>query len=158
MAGLPLWVKVWLLATTVICTIDLVWVLKRPESRTWEALKAYEKYVSIDKAYGDMEDGFVVAQSWVNAIECAINVLALLAPANAALLLSFLASAMTGSKTVLYALVDPCQGFKNTGHNTPEDFALLYGLTAVWIVIPFMVVYSSGSKILSILNKKEHNA
>jgi hypothetical protein len=41
-------------------------------------------------------------------------------------LLAFLASTMTGYKTLLYFLIDYCSGFQATGHNNPFRFWFLW--------------------------------
>ena len=59
-----------------------------------------------------------------------------------------LASVCVLAKTVLYATVEIVSGFENTKQNNLFDLAFLYILpNGLWIVIPFLVVVTLGSRI-----------
>lgn len=82
---------------------------------------------------------------------------------NKALVIGFVASVMTLSKTVLYYLVEYYSGFKNTAHNDWATLFLFYGvMNGLWIVFPAYMTVTFGSDILAGLDaatgsdKKDH--
>ena len=57
---------------------DASFVLNRPASFSNLIWYPYRDYVEIDKLYGDMDDAFVVAQSYMNIVEASMNLVALI--------------------------------------------------------------------------------
>ncbi len=148
--SLPTWLNTWLLASTAICVWDAMFVLNRPQSFNWSIYSGYSIYMEVDKGYGDIEDGFVIAQSWINLVECTLNVMAVTSSdPNNSYLLAFSTSLMTLSKTVLYLLVDLCQNMKFTGHNNWPTYLLLFIiLNGIWIFVPSLAVKHCANIIM----------
>ena len=98
-------------------------------------------YITVDKSYGEMENGFVIAQSLVNIVEVLFLIIGLMKRKSLdGFLLILFASVMSCSKTVLYMLVDACEGFKFTNHNDMQTFITLYFLPSfAWILFPGLV-------------------
>jgi adiponectin receptor len=113
----PLWIKIWLFASSLVVCWDFSFVLNRPDSMKGGPLnflfKPYELYVTIDTMYGDLNDRFVVLQSYLNIIEVIMNFIAfflLISKSKSAQFAgSFLAIfslSCTFWKTVLYTFYD----------------------------------------------------
>jgi len=148
--GIPLWIRVWLFITGVICTWDATFILFRPHSLPggkyslfW---KPYSIYVAVDKRYGDLKDPFVYAQSLLNLVEVVMGFIALLLHVRnsrhtAAVALSV--SLLTFWKTTLYMLqyTDLCGGGHYHSHNDAfTNFLYLWLPNGIWMVVPFLSV------------------
>jgi len=150
----PQWVVYWLVITSIVCLYDASYVLLRlfgsAEHPVWAP---YKMYVKVDKLYENLEDDFVVCQSYMNLVEVALNIFALgllrSGDSKAASVIALMVNTMTGSKTVLYHLMEIQSGFKNTGHNSWATFAGQYLLpNGVWVVVPLYAAWVIG-KILA---------
>ena len=130
--------------------MDACFVLFRPTSFEWTIYKPYtDIYIHIDRGYGDLFDGFVIAQSYLNLIEMIFNLFAIYYYYTNNTILSnawcFIATLCTFWKTVLYLLRDVCggkNGFEFSGHNSWNDFIIFYVIpNGIWIILPFAVLY-----------------
>eukprot|EP00695_Tsukubamonas_globosa_P001404 TRINITY_DN2423_c0_g1_i1.p1 TRINITY_DN2423_c0_g1~~TRINITY_DN2423_c0_g1_i1.p1 ORF type:complete len:110 (+),score=16.38 TRINITY_DN2423_c0_g1_i1:66-395(+) len=106
--SLPTWIKVWFLITVPIIAWDASFVMLRPHSMKGGSLeifwKPYQTYVEADKRYQDLNDGFVIAQSYMNMVETIIAFASVIASNKRnpiCHLLAFSAALMTLAKTVL---------------------------------------------------------
>lgn len=131
------WVAIlWLIATSIIVTWDGIFVLLRPRTMLngdlFQYFFPYELYVKIDTLYGNMDNAFSKAQSYMNFIEAAANIIGLLwyavSKSPKSSLLLFSASLATCAKTILYAIHGECELVSTTGHNPWKEFVLLYVL------------------------------
>eukprot|EP01096_Ripella_sp_DP13-Kostka_P010675 TRINITY_DN4251_c0_g1_i1.p1 TRINITY_DN4251_c0_g1~~TRINITY_DN4251_c0_g1_i1.p1 ORF type:complete len:205 (-),score=99.75 TRINITY_DN4251_c0_g1_i1:42-572(-) len=155
-SALPLWIKLWFLVTIPIVIWDATFILFRPQSlpggdfhHIWAP---YATYIQIDKRYGDVNDGFVIAQSWVNLLEVVVALWGLfLASGKKTQLLIFASALMTFSKTLIYFLCEFVTGLEYTKEsfvNDPKSFLLLFVLpSSFWLVIPFFISLSVGSSL-----------
>lgn len=84
MAGrnLPFWVAVWLLISSILVTIDALFVILRPRTLPggkWNYLfPHYNIYIHVDKRYADLNDTFNYGQSFMNLAEMCLNIIALI--------------------------------------------------------------------------------
>lgn len=110
--GMPSWLVYWVAISTAIVCWDFTFVLMRPDSLPGGKLNwlyaPYNLYISIDKRYGDMEDSFGLAQTWLNVGECSLAIIGLMlnrARNPSALLVILIMQTMTFWKTVLYHIM-----------------------------------------------------
>jgi len=113
--------------------------------------------VQVDKSYGQMDNGFVIAQSLVNFVEVSFILLGLLKRNTmGGFLFVFSYAVMSCSKTVLYMLVDASAGFEFTKHNDLKTWLLLYFIpSAFWIVFPGLIWWHCINKMLSMFAAKQ---
>ena len=155
--SLPRWVVIWFALSIPIVIWDVSFVLLRPMSMPGGSLGflwiPYEKYITVDLSYGDLDNGFVRAQAIMSCIEVAIGIAALIHSARRhlplATLLAFCASALTCAKTMLIGMIELVTGFEHVGHNTVADVILLYAIpNGLWIVVPLLVVWTTGRRLV----------
>ena len=172
---LPRWVIIWLVLTTGIVIWDALWILfarhhidreESPFRGTANLLwSPYRLYITVDKRYGDYQDGFVVAQSCVNLAELVVGLVALYQNYHRhqiATLCAFISSFATFLKTLIYF---GCEIYSTpkwvfTGHNSDFDFYLLFVLpSSFWLVIPGLISVVLGSHLFEFLdpNLHQHN-
>ncbi len=163
----PKWVAVWLFVTSCICTWDSLFVLLRPWSFESPVWGPYQTYITIDKLYGSMDDSFVTAQSWLNVVEVAINLLTLSLLASRAskmpaVITGLVVNSMTASKTVLYFVCEAMSGFKYTKHNELSKLISLYVIpNVIWVIVPVLACVSLGNALVRFetdaASKKKNN-
>eukprot|EP01084_Bolivina_argentea_P119268 211492_1 len=155
---LPMWIVAWLIFTSIVVTMDATFVLNRPASFKWKIFQPYNDiYIHIDKGYGDIYDGFVIAQSWCNLVEMLFNLIAIYYHLTSNTIASnawcFISTLCTFWKTVIYLLVNICggeHGFIHTGHNSIKDLFIFYIIpNGIWIIIPFCVLYSQFTSLIN---------
>ncbi|ORY96346.1 hypothetical protein BCR43DRAFT_491535 [Syncephalastrum racemosum] len=163
MTNVPLWIKGWFLASSLLVLWDAGYCLLRPHSMEggkWNFLwRPYILYAKIDYFYGlpayEAQDGFTGAQAFMNLIETALNFLYLAMvsaqkPIGQANLVGFSAAILTTAKTVLYWLVEWFSGMQHTGHNTPSDFLILWVIpNGAWIVAPTVIAWVLGRDLFA---------
>eukprot|EP01116_Phalansterium_solitarium_P016598 TRINITY_DN3882_c0_g1_i1.p1 TRINITY_DN3882_c0_g1~~TRINITY_DN3882_c0_g1_i1.p1 ORF type:complete len:168 (-),score=37.51 TRINITY_DN3882_c0_g1_i1:193-696(-) len=160
---LPFSIKIWLAVTSVVVLWDAGYILNRPESMAGGSLEwvwfPYVDYIkNVDPRYGDLTDGFVIAQARMNIVEVFFQLSALYLASRkstAAYVATLVGAVMTCSKTVLYFLVEWDGGMKYTKTSKPFDF-WFYGifLNGLWIVVPGLIALWAASTINRLLAKK----
>ncbi|KAI0053519.1 hypothetical protein FA95DRAFT_1552589 [Auriscalpium vulgare] len=159
------WISAWFIITTPIIIWDAGYCLLRPRSMVGGDLhwlwKPYEIYQNVDFVYGlpslESGDGFPSAQSALNIIETALNVLyvylAHVAQWPAASLVGFASATMTLSKTVLYWLQEYYCGGCAVGHNSLQDLVVYWIIpNGCWLVVPSFIIYALGKDIVASIN------
>lgn len=114
-------------------------------------------YIHVDKQYGDLENGFAIAQSWLNLVEVVINIICIFCymsnRVNLSNILAYGVTIMTFWKTVLYQLTDVCggpNGFVYTGHNSYDRLIIYYIIpNGVWLVVPFIIIFKLTKQLSS---------
>ena len=75
----PWWVTGWLVLSSIVVLWDVGFVLNRPRSMEGGDLAwiwaPYPNYYNVDRAYGDVANPWIVAQTYGNIIESALNFL-----------------------------------------------------------------------------------
>lgn len=67
-----------------------------------------------------------------------------------ALVIAFAAGIATLSKTVLYFVIEFCNGFENVGHNSLSDLILLWLVpNGLWIILPTYMIYVLGAELIA---------
>lgn len=154
---LPRWIRLWLMLSMVVVLWDASFVLLRPYSMPGGSLSAlwppYALYVQVDLSYANLEDGFPPAQSTIGLLEILVGIAALVASrrlkVGLAWLLAFTKTTLTGTKTLLFFLVEAWSGFAHTSHNDAMLLVFAYILpNIVWVVMPFMVSWTAATVIL----------
>ncbi|RMX57083.1 hypothetical protein pdam_00008222 [Pocillopora damicornis] len=157
MAGriLPFWVAVWLVISSIVVTIDALFVLLRPHTLPdgkWNFLfEPYNIFIEVDPRYKDLKDTFVIGQSFMNLLEMCLNIVILTMQNSSkdglAVLLAFMVSTMTLSKTVFYFLVSSklCSGHHFLSHNDWKTLVFLFIVpNGIWIVLPLLCMVATG--------------
>jgi hypothetical protein len=156
-SSLPAWVVIWLLLSLPLIFWDIGFVLLRPHSMPGGELAflwaPYEKYITVDLGYADVQNGFVRAQALVTCFEAAAAIAGLVLSfgrrERLATLLVFSASLLTFAKTSLIFLIEIVTGGEHVGHNPPAELLLLYVLpNLLWVVFPAAVSWVCGSRLL----------
>ena len=149
----PGWILLILILSMLITFWDALFVLMRPESLPGGKLAfiwlPYAKYITIDTAYGDINNHFVVAQALMTLFEIVIGVFAvgfyLASKHRLATLLAFSSFLLTGTKTVLIFVLEAVSHFVHVAHNSWHDLIFLYVIpNGIWIVIPYLCVLRLG--------------
>lgn len=157
MPKLPLWIRLWCVISSAVVLWDVAFVLLRPMSMAGGSLAfiwvPYQKYVTIDHSYADLENGFVRAQALMSLLEIAVLAAGLAAHrrgANAlATLLVFAVSTLTAAKTLLILLIEGVTGLSHVGHNPPSDLVWMYLVpNGIWVVVPLIVAAVAGRRLL----------
>jgi len=112
-------------------------------------------YIQVDTGYKDLKDAFVIGQSWMNLVEVLLNVITLMmyiiGKTGQSVLLAFMVSTMTFSKTVLFILISSGLCGCHT-HVNLEDWkrtVYLYILpNGIWIVVPLLCMVATGKIML----------
>jgi len=163
---MPLWVTAWAIIGSLICIWDATYVLTRPRSMAngdlFYIFFPYAKYITLDPLYGNLENAFVIAQSYMNYVELILTLFSVIlyhifGRRNLGCLVLLISSVMTWSKTVLYFTHDY---FEQTLH--PQklpievetwEYLFLYILpNALWVVFPFACMWNIGGQIIRLLN------
>ncbi len=151
----PLWVAVWLLISSLICTWDASFVLLRPQgSLDWPLYAPYQQYVQVDKLYGNLESSFVWSQSVMNIVEIGFNLYALVLRASGnqrkGAAVALFVSACTFSKTLLYHIMEVSCNFCNTKQNDVRTLVALYLIpNGIWILVPGICCYILGTRLIA---------
>jgi hypothetical protein len=163
---MPRWVTGWAVIGSLICIWDATYVLTRPRSMAkgdlFHIFYPYAKYITVDPLYGNLQNAFVIAQSWMNYVEVTLTLFSVilyhfLGRRNSGCLLLLIASVMTWSKTVVYFIHDY---FERPLHpqdlpikiETWEYLCLFIIPSSVWIILPCACMWSIGRQIIKILN------
>jgi hypothetical protein len=159
--SLPKWVKVWFVIIGVMVLYDSSFVLNRPNSLPGYPLSkfwgVFSYYLPVDKSFGDMKNSFLVAWSYINAVEAALSFLAVYRNGEPiALILGLLASCVSLTKTSLFLLNELAGGMKGIGHNALFDMGLWYILPwGLFMVVPAAVAFTLASQMLTKLEVDE---
>jgi len=155
--SIPIWIRLWLLVSGLVCTWDGTFIMFRPHSLPGGKLsfiwKPYSLYVAVDKRYADLEDPFVYAQSLMNFAEvflCFLVLILNVGNSRSTARLAFSVSLMTLWKTVLYMLqyTELCGGGKYHSHNDAfTNFLYLWLPNGIWITLPLLVVCSLWGRL-----------
>jgi hypothetical protein len=150
---LPRWIVIWFAISLPLVVWDVSFVLLRPLSMPGGALSflwaPYAKYITIDRSYGDLENGFVWAQAIMSCVEVALALYALTTRRRAlALLLVFCVSALTCAKTLLILAIVVVTRFADIGGSTSDIVLLYFVPNGVWVVMPFAVAWATGRALV----------
>ncbi|XP_072039841.1 uncharacterized protein [Amphiura filiformis] len=155
--GLPTWLAAWLTLSVLVVTWDATFVLTRPHSMPGGNLNwlysPYNLYITIDKRYGDMEDSFGLAQSWLNIVEIFLGIVALILNYQrkpSALLVTLVVCTMTFWKTVLYNLMyTRLANGEELGTDDPMMIIFCFVIpNGCWVLFPGLAMWYLYNDIL----------
>lgn len=155
---IPVWILIVLCLSMVITLWDALFVLLRPESLPGGSLafiwKPYAKYITIDTAYQNMHEPFVVAQAIMTLFEISIGCFALYfyftKRHSLATLLAFSSLLLTGAKTILIFVEEAASNFVHVAQNSLHDLILLYVIpNGIWVVVPLVCVVVLAHQLLN---------
>ena len=147
----------WFILATFTVLIDLTYVLTRPKAPATSAehplastfpFSGWTLYTQFDKRYAPNDDAFVVVQSWCNAGECVLQLLAVMASLASAYAfahkVTVVVCVMVTYKTIMYALMEFADGSKFTQHNTTKDLLTMVVIpSSFWIIVPLILLKRS---------------
>ncbi|TFK68073.1 hypothetical protein BDN72DRAFT_842290 [Pluteus cervinus] len=155
------WISLWFLLTTPVILWDVGYCFMRPRSMKGGDLHwIWAPYALYQEVYGlpafNSGDGFTNAQSFMNVLETALNLLYLyLAHVVAwppATLIGFTSASLTLAKTVLYWMQEYYCNYCAVGHNNAWDLFWLWILpNGLWLVVPTLIVRTLGKDLVNAL-------
>ncbi|RPA94953.1 hypothetical protein L873DRAFT_1775255 [Choiromyces venosus 120613-1] len=166
----PKVILLWLLLSTPVVLYDAAFILLRPHTFTPNPLsflwRGHNFYATVDYVYSahalSEQDGFPAAQSFMNLIESALNILYLYlysstgAGSAGGLVVGFAAVVMTLSKTMLYLLNEVFAGGRHVLHNDLSTFIWCYAVpSSLWILFPAWCTVWFGGEILRRIDEGE---
>ncbi|CAI2352765.1 unnamed protein product [Caenorhabditis sp. 36 PRJEB53466] len=171
-AVLPHWVTIWLIASGLICLLDVIYTMFRPYTNSPDGFVAntlfygWKLYSSVDVRYADTRDVVTCATGRVMLIEIVLNFFAVflaLKRSRHALLLAFTTSAFVFWKTFWYLVL-----YINPPAGNPPSFTDNYGFlgmtlifwipNGVWVVMPFLVMFALWNRLaLPVEYQEQHN-
>jgi len=120
--------------------------------------KPYVFYGTVDKLYGwesfNRKDGFTGAQSAMNVVETALNVVYMYIESTSpvAPLVGFTAASLTLAKTMLYWLQEYFCGYCAVGHNGLFNLVVAWMIpNGAWLVAPAVIMYILGRDLVTSL-------
>ncbi len=167
---IPRFATIWIAVGSVICIWDACYILSRPASMFKGSLfwlfQPYAKYITLDPLYGNLNNSFVIAQSYVNCIEVIFGLLSIIlfhycrtiGMKNFSSLLLLLVSVATLAKTILYFINDivdiPLHPDQHPDNIPLFDYFFLFLLPNItWVLLPSAIIYNISNQILTALNK-----
>ncbi|MET1016176.1 MAG: hypothetical protein ABWX76_05125 [Leifsonia flava] len=154
--GLPRWIAVWFLISCVIQIYDALFVLTKPLSDAGNTLgwfwPGHHLYAEYDHRYAAF-DAFGSAQSWLNIVEAAVLIIALVYRRRwSGVVIGLIVSVATFWKTVLYFGVEICSNLEYTRHvldsgDAKGFLAIVIAPNAVWIIVPAIVIVVLGRRV-----------
>lgn len=122
----------------------------------------YEQYIKYDPIYGDMDDVFGIAQSYMNIVEVVVGVLGLILhyihkPSTIGAMLIYITSIATLAKTILYFIYDEVDPHPRTAsyhlfHPLTWDLGYVGVVlipTAFWVICPAGLIWSLGEQFIA---------
>jgi len=172
---IPRFITIWILIAGLVVTWDAGYVLNRPHSMAGGYLfwlfQPYAKYITLDLLYGNTQNSFVVAQSWLNVLEILLGFFSLAmyhyskssTKKNLACLLLLITCVATFAKTVLYF----CHDIVDMGIHPDQhpkdiswfDYIMLFIVpNIIWIVVPFSCIAHLTKQILAVCERVQPKA
>lgn len=162
-------VTIWLFVNAFIIIMDGFFASHRPETlkggKYYWFFAPYELYYRFDKLYDMNDDNFVVIQGWLSMLEGLLTLICLMIALSSAkvnkligTLLLICVHAMTFWKTVIFLWYDSYWTTEDVHNFTLESILFYHILSAIWIVFPFLSIWSMISSIVKEArekNKKE---
>jgi len=161
---LPSWSRYWLSIGSLLTLIDAAFIFTRPASLKGGSLHhfffPYEWYIRYDPVYGDMDDAFSKAQSYMNIVEVALLFVGLIIyhshrSSSTGAYIIMMASTATLFKTFLYLLYDFSDSNSASHYHLtqPSTWDLGYiGVffipTSFWVTCPIGLMYDLGKQFI----------
>jgi len=166
---LPSWSRYWLSIGSLLTLIDATFIFSRPASLKGGSLHhlffPYDWYIRYDPVYGDMEDAFSIAQSYMNIVEVVLLFIGLIIyhshrSSSMGAYIIMMASTGTLFKTLLYLLYDFSDPHSAAHYHFTQpatwDLGYLGGFlipTSFWIICPIGLIYDIGRQFIRAANQ-----
>lgn len=163
---MPHWATAWAVISSLICIWDATYVITRPRSMAngdlFHIFTPYAKYITLDPLYGNLDNAFVLAQSYMNYAELTIALFSVILyhifrRRNLGCLILLIVSVMTWSKTVLYFIHDYIERPLHPQELPVEieiwEYLLLFIIpSSLWVIFPFACMWNIGRQVIRIIN------
>ena len=156
----PKGILFWIFVSNVIVCFDAFFVINRPETlkggKYYSLFQPYELYYKYDKLYDMNDDSFVMIQSWLNACEAIIALIAVLLSLCSCqgkklvgAFICLIVSTMVFWKTVIFVWYDHDWLTEDAKAFVPESILCYYLPSYLWIVLPFLSMILIPKRILN---------
>lgn len=146
-------VTVWLFVNALIIILDGFFASHRPDTlkggKYYWFYAPYELYYRFDKLYDMNDDNFVVIQGWLSMLEGVLTLISLIVALSSSkvqqlvgTLLLICVHTMTFWKTVIFLWYDSYWTTEDVHNFTLEAILYYHILSAAWIVLPFLSIWS----------------
>ncbi len=147
--------------SAVIVLFDAFYVINRPAtlkngSLAW-LFEPYQIYIQYDTLYGPNNDSFVVIQSWMNLVEAVLLLISVWLSVSSCRIkniigahLAVITSVMVFWKTVVYVFYSADWTTRAVKEFQIEAILYYWLPTSLWIIFPFLVVYSGTHNLIKI--------
>ncbi|GMS97193.1 hypothetical protein PENTCL1PPCAC_19368, partial [Pristionchus entomophagus] len=150
---LPQWVLYWLKFSTVICTLDVTYMMMRPMTSRgggWLAVvfEGWNIYADFDYRYADPNDLFTMMTSRVMILELIMNILAIRMNnrrSRHTVPTAFTTTAFVFWKTVMYFTIyirqpEGTQVYINPDASLLQHIFVFYIPNSIWVIMPLLVM------------------
>lgn len=157
---IPGFIKFWFFLSAIIVFFDAAFVILRPETQKggslYQIFHPYEHYIYYDTLYGDLNDSFVVIQSWLNIVE-GIALLIAVALSLSSKVSTQLWSALIGVitstcvfwKTVIFIWYDKDWTTQDAKNFTPGSILCYWFPSSLWIIFPLLAMILIPKRIVN---------
>ncbi|CAD5215611.1 unnamed protein product [Bursaphelenchus xylophilus] len=156
---LPFWVECWLIASSLICLIDVSFTMLRPHSTRGGALEnvyyLWNIYADVDIRYADAKDIVTMATGRLMLVEIVMDWVAAWmnrVGSRHTLLTAFTSSAFVFWKTAVFLML-----YVGVPEGNPSYFVegtpiwkiavVFWFMNGIWLVMPFAVMLTLWNKI-----------
>ncbi|TKR89578.1 hypothetical protein L596_013658 [Steinernema carpocapsae] len=156
---LPLWIEIWLIVSTILCTLDVIYTMLRPWTTRGGSLENvyyfWNIYSDVDLRYADAKDLVTMATGRIMIVELVMNIVAILMDRRGSrhtVLTAFTSSAFVFWKTLLYMVLYIRQP-EGTPTYLAEDasymriFWVFWVADGFWLVLPFAVMVALWNQL-----------
>ncbi|CAB3405417.1 unnamed protein product [Caenorhabditis bovis] len=158
---LPAWITLWLIFSSVICSLDVAFTINRPYTNeapylmTTSFYTPWNFYSQVDAHYRTTNDSLTAATGRVMLIEIMLNFVAIalgFARSRHAIPLAFLTTVMVFWKTVIFLAMfvfEPPtdEPAINSNIGVFDKFFIFWVPNCVWIIMPIIVIFSLWNKL-----------
>ena len=155
---IPWPVYIWIILSSAAVTYDFIYIQTRPQSFVYDpkdlTFQPYMVYQFFDTLKINMQDQFVVIQSWLNAVEVVLGLLTIvlsLLPFKslkfACAIMLIVISSFVFWKTVIYLWYDRPFVTDSLKRFYTIAVAFYYLTIGCFIVFPLMTIYSISKRI-----------
>uniref|UniRef100_A0A1I7ZSB3 EBP-domain-containing protein n=1 Tax=Steinernema glaseri TaxID=37863 RepID=A0A1I7ZSB3_9BILA len=147
---LPLWIEAWLVISTILCALDVIYTMLRPLTVRGGALENvyyfWNIYSDVDLRYADPKDLVTMATGRIMIIELVMNIVALVMARKQSrhtVLTTFTSSAFVFWKTLLYMVLYIRQP-EGTPSYIAEDASFMKVFWVFWVADGFWLIVPLG--------------
>ena len=162
---IPWWVYLWLVLSSVAVIYDTFYIHLRPLSFRYNpyewTFEPYQLYRYFDTLKDNMQDRFLVIQSWLNVAEVGIIWLAMFASVLPWKKIKFwsammlvVVSSFVFWKTVIYLWYDRAFVTVSLDRLYSIGVVFYYFTIGLWVIFPPLTVYAISARIMKVLMRE----